>query len=464
MVSHRPAAPKVFLLACVVSGVSLASVFVQGGCTGNECAYDELHPERPVEGGLDCPPDQSCYIGQCFRQCNPGVERNEPCTTNDDCTKGEIPNCLFVSIAGSFCSTCEEGQTCVLGLNICQPVADIPDPEEPSPTMSNVPLPLDGGQIDASTFEDAGVDMPMATQVDYAGYVTLMQVTDYVAGTGDTAVGDVSICDVSNATDVLQDQTLSAIDFCELRTVKRYVGTSTPADLGSVRWEPDEGTPDAMTLEDGVSASYEPAPAIRDYRFEEVLPARLLVYSTAPPSNHKYVNFSGSGLTGVALPWTSSNGGLLLIPYQLVPSGPTELLLENAPIEVSLNSPLDLSFEWNLLPTEAGGSDLGISVIVEIGGQRSPCENDDSPAETYVIRCQLNEAFLSGDPRLTIPSALISEYIANVGPFAGERVPVSFGRIRSEQILFFNDDESVSSLIDLYFGQEYRSEIIFVSP
>lgn len=458
----RTNAPKIFFLALSLGAVSIGATLIQGGCTGNECAYDEMNQDIPVEGGLDCPPDQSCYIGQCFRQCNPGVERNEPCTTSDECEDSARPNCVFLdSLAGSFCSTCDDGQTCVLGLNICQPVAEIPDPEIPTPMMSNVPLALDGGQIDASTFEDAGVDMPVATNPDYTGYVSMFQVTDAVTRTPDTAVGDVSFCNVANATEIIEDETLLPIDRCELAVVRRYVGTSTPADLGTLRWE--QGNEGAMALTP-ITAEYNPQ--IRDYTFD-AMPARLFTYSTAPQSNHKFVFIEGSGVMGVLSPWTGVNDGLVLIPYEVKPSMETMTMLEGVPIQISLSNPVDLHFAWEVLPPEVRGSELGNTMTVEIGGQRSPCDNNGSPAQQYVIRCQVNENTPGISPEITVAADLLREYAALLNPLTGEQVRVRFGRVKSEQVLVYGPNVEppalpVTSLINVYFGQEFHSVAQFV--
>lgn len=458
----RTNVPKIFFLALSLGAVSIGAMLVQGGCTGNECAYDEQNQDVPVEGGLDCPPDQSCYIGQCFRQCNPGVERSEPCTTNDDCDDSARPNCVFLdSLAGSFCSTCDEGQTCVLGLNICQPVAEIPDPEIPSQMMSNVPLALDGGQIDATTFEDAGVDMPVATNPDFTGYISMFQVTDSVSRTPDTAVGDVSFCNVAGATQIIEDETLSGIDRCELIMLRRYVGTSTPANLGSIRWE--EGNEGAMEASP-IVAEYNDQ--LRDYTFD-AMPARLFNYSTAPQSNHKFVFIEGGGLMNVLSPWTGVNDGLVLIPYETKPSAETLALLDDVPIEISLANPIDLRFAWEVLPPEVRGSELGNAMTVEIGGQRSPCDNDGSKAQQYVIRCQVNEGTPGVSPEITVAADLLREYAMLLDPIPGEQVPVRFGRVKSEAVLVFGPNVEppalpTSSLINVYFGQEFHSVARFV--
>jgi hypothetical protein len=262
---------------------------------------------------------------------------------------------------------------------------------------------------------------------------------------------------------VAQDMTLNANDRCELRKIRQFVGTSTPADLGPITFKPDMQTMGAMTISTGVTAMYVPAPAIRRYRFEMPLPSQLLVYSTAPPSNHKYVNFFGNGAMGIAPPWSSTNSGLLLVPYQLDPGPETRMLMSMAPIVVDMNNPLDLAFTWEVLPAEVRGTNLGADVVVEIGGQRSPCDHNGQPNQQYMISCRLNEEDLAGNPELTVAASLIAEYIANVMPVEGDRVPLRFGRIRSESILISQTNGPVSQ-IDLYFGQEFVSELQFVQP
>lgn len=459
--------PKKIALGALLFATSAALIHTTG-CPANECEYDH-NPKlagEPVEGGIDCPPGLSCYLGQCFLTCNPGAER-ELCTTDNDCKNNERPHCISTDpLVPPFCSTCEEGQTCVVGLSICQPVAEIPDPEPPTGSMSpNVGLPLDGGTIDGSTFEDAGLDMPIAENVERTGYVALVAVKDYAMNGADSTFGDARFCDVRNAMQV-QSATLHGLDKCELRTTRVYVGTSTPTDLGPVSFAPDPGSPGAMTISSGVNATYQSG--VQRYLMNVPLPAHLLVYSLEPQSNRKYVDFKGSGNTDIANPWTGVNGGLLIVPYELIPNPDTLALLEN-PLEVSMTTPLDLAFSWEKLPGSVSTEDLGFDAEVTIGGERSPCGNNGAAIQKYYIKCTLNEKGLMENRTITVPAALLSEYIANVNPVQGDRVRVRFGRLHAESVNVESSKVVPNSmpprreisLVDLYFGQELETEIIF---
>ncbi len=432
----------------IIAVLSLSSSLLS--CIGDECTYDKVESQMPVSG-IDCPSGDLCYLGQCFRGCNPGAERLELCGTNDDCKNGSRPNCIFAdSLAGSFCSTCDEGQACVLGLNICQSVAEIPDPEQPERVMSNVPLPQDGGQIDATSFEDAGSGEPMIENVTYNGYVELSQQRRFESGGGPAALVAAEFCDVIMTATKAVDVVLSERQTCELHRVLPYEGPVLAANLGTVRYAPDEETPEALAVPEiigtfnGVSGRYE---------FTPPLPPQLFKYSVPPQSSYQYAVLDVSG--GPAGVWPeSADEQKALVPFAFELDEATEMFMSMSPIEMSISSPLDLELGWVLTPLEVREDEVqGERIALEIGYNRSVCRNT-GPEPQFYIRCTQSEDDVFGDAVITVPADLIDELRFNLDAQPGETLSVRFGRVQARRYSFGNDETMVYGEVLSYFGDE----------
>src|SRR5262245_31579601 len=120
-----------WLLLCVLA--------IQPACPSDECL--SLDPNVP-SAAIECPAGRLCYQGTCIESCTVGHEGAEVCTGGDDCDSTR-PNCN-----DGFCSACDEGEVCVLTLNICRELSDVGQPPPPPPPGQPSPLPLDGGWID----------------------------------------------------------------------------------------------------------------------------------------------------------------------------------------------------------------------------------------------------------------------------------------------------------------------------
>lgn len=428
-------------------------------CTGNECAYDELEPQAPVTG-IDCPSGDLCYLGQCFRGCNPGGERLEPCGTNDDCKNASRPNCVFAdAIAGSFCSTCDEGESCVLGLNICQAVAEIADPPEPDNMQSNVPLPQDGGQIDATSFEDAGTGEPMFENVTYHGSIELSQLRVYENGGTRASAVRANFCDIAGTATKTDDVVLASRQTCELHMVTPYGGPVVAADLGRVSYVSDVETPNALLVEEIIGTfdsnlaryTFMPSP----------LPGTLFTASVPPQSSYQYAILDVSGAPVGSWP-ESSDEQKFLVPFAFELEPATEMMMLDAPVEMSISAPLDLEFRWVLPPAEVRENEVqGESIAVEIGFERAVCTNTGSDPR-YYIRCTQREADILGDPVIVVPADLMNELMFNIDAQAGQTLTLRIGRTQARVFSFGDSMTRLFGEVVSYFGDEATSRIQFV--
>src|SRR5690606_10656098 len=71
-------------------------------------------------GALACPPGQYCSGAMCLPDC--AHEDATPCASGRQCfAYGPFSSCLQVCDAGAAATTCDEGEVCVTGLDICLP-------------------------------------------------------------------------------------------------------------------------------------------------------------------------------------------------------------------------------------------------------------------------------------------------------------------------------------------------------
>jgi hypothetical protein len=350
---------------------------------------------------VQCPSGDVCYQGDCRRACEPGREGASPCNSDADCTEAALPNCVVstIQLGASFCSTCDVTDTCVPEVGICQPVVDIPRPEQPQPTtMEPPPLPLDGGFIDGSVFGTDAGPQQMVSEITHVGTVELRQIIDLTGGTRrEYPSAFVQFDDVRTGT-VVQDLTvLDQLGQCEIVQQKIY-SDYVSADVGDLRISADPISVDALQVElefnyDMNTQRYVYSPA--------QLPSNLLTLSRLDGTN-RYVRLFSAGLMQVTLPWPTQPPPPFPptsyhLPFRLDPDQATVDLL-SAPIVV-MPVPQDLSFAWEGVPPSIGFVG-GESVRVAIFEAGSPLR----------LRCQETEGFPQSRSSIDVPSALIDSY------------------------------------------------------
>lgn len=416
------------VVIALATGLTLATflgVAAQPGCSASPCKATALSGGAPVSS-IQCPSGQLCYEGQCRKSCNAGEERATQCTSNNDCKDNARPNCLSAGMS-SFCSSCATSESCIPRLNICQPVAEIPLPPDPTPMVVIVPPALDGGPIDAvSLARDSGpMMMPPPQSITHRGSIVLKQSTDFRTDPNAMERPEVEIdfTDVRMATLSSRRTNVLRLRQCALDRLDVYTSTAapSPANLGEVRLENDRRlSPPALTAT--ITASFNPAS--RRYRVvtPATLPPRLLNLSMDRDS--RVLQIIGGGQPGLIARWPDpAPPAGYHIPFRLDPL-PATLRLLRDPIVLSSppDPPQDLVFGWTAL--RMGTHIMGEKVIVELTGQR------------FGIRCEEEEGTSESRTDITIPSALISTFVLleRIPRDGTVALPISFERAYDQQV------------------------------
>lgn len=411
--------------------VALAALLA--ACSPKPCTETSVTPGTPSPS-IECPSGQLCYQGQCLHACNAGAERATPCSSSADCTESTRPRCV-----SSFCSSCEEGESCIPDLNVCRSVIDIPTPPDPTPSnFPAPPLPLDGGTIDGSSFaSDAGEPEPPPPQaVTHQGMIALEEVVDFAQGSTEQARVRISFSDLRRATLTQEGGSTSPIGQCEIEILPIYApgAAPSPADIGSIQVESHSIAPGSVSTRvdaqfDRTSGRYENTPA--------PLPEPLLVLSIPAPLGGHFATLSSRGLDMVTDAWPDRGGDLPYhIPYRLRPDpATTALMSQTIRINAPPTDPQDLTFGWELI--SALDAIRGEKVVVEIFGA------------AHTLHCELDET-VPGTPigQILVPSALLIEFILreNIPRGGGTIVPFALERV-FEQLLPIPGDAAAMTVV-----------------
>lgn len=431
-------------LASLSALSSLAITMTQHGCSSRACAYDERTPDTPSPS-VDCPAGNLCYIGECLRSCNAGAERSVPCSTDSDCKDRGRPHCILAdAIAGTFCSTCEEGEACILGLNICQKVSEIPDPDPPGmPMFQPPPLPLDGGQLDATTFEaDASEPGEQQTNDTHVGSIVFEEIVDFGANGGMSTrqpFACVDFADVRNADVVAERSVLLAAGDCDLvqprlfrsrnntratpgpvnacerrRGIIGYPEGVMAANVGQVTVSAASDTPEAMN--GSVTLAF--VDARSGYLSGMMVTEPLFQLSRPRVSGmraiDRYLNLEGTSEPGISGEWPRGRDGEQIhVPYELTLSAASMARLSR-PIDIE-SPPQDVELSWERL-----------SVNTEVPGERIYVRVFSEQSSYVYIQCQVAEA-TGMNPSIRIVGTLLQAFKERAGTLPAE-IPISISR------------------------------------
>jgi len=253
-----------------------------------------------------------------------------------------------------FCTACETGSYCVPALNICAPVKPTRDDvgEIKNRELPFACEPLDAGPIDGAMFSsDSGVRPGEDILPTHVVSVDIAQISDYVGGlVRDAASIEISSLDVSQTQHIrsatVAPASLGSSYRCDLKTKTRYVGTSTPADLGTM----GIGNIDENSGFVGDDTEFIASFVQGRYQLNHPVPDQLLSFSVVDPARLAYVGFVGRGNAelGIKLfPTPPSNA--LLVPYRLRLGANMETDSEadlKAGYRVNRQTPNKLVFLW----------------------------------------------------------------------------------------------------------------------
>ena len=449
-------------------GVLLLVAASKYGCT-EPCSPTSLDDDVPSPA-IECAAGQLCYQGSCIDSCNAGQERSEDCNVDDDCPSAR-PICNR-----SFCSACDEGQTCVPTLNLCRVVNLRPTPEPPPmPTISNPKFPIDAGPLDGSAIDpglsleyDAGVaNQPNDVEVTHVIFVDIAQYERHldgvvtqgslatvrafaVAGNGvnlrwrsEFAPPLIECQDDDDNDDGCGTRQTLASDECiiqPLRTATIAASLPTPIDLGDVRIEDTPNQPNSIATP--IELSFQTNMGSYEVERPNPLPDNLLVYSQLP-SDQNYILVSGDGLSGLLSLWPIGENAERghHVPFRLVPSAATlQNNLERRP--VITNPPNDnLLFQWTRIDS---GTDTFEFVYVRITGNE------------HELSCLAVEG-QNGTDSIEIAAGLLAAFRSLEGP--GD-YPLDFERSNRVQLLV-NSGENALVEPSVRVRHTFQSEITF---
>ncbi|MEL7367750.1 MAG: hypothetical protein AAFN74_02475 [Myxococcota bacterium] len=386
-------------------------------CADKTCTPSDGNNTRPGPA-FECAAGEVCYLGRCIATCSAGAELFEKCDSDDDCG-GARPNCV-----DTFCSSCEETQTCVPTLNICQSVSAVPLPDlvpRPGAPPPDIPRPLDAGFTPDGIIRpvnDAGVvDQPVDREVTRVAVIDLGVETSYESGAPvsrpiaaihafNTAIGAgnglkwrVEI-DPPRVEEPFPDPVenpdgpaVIADDFCEIRqlsTVSGPGGPPQPANVGRISLVnpsdfPNSISPELVATFNGATSAYEVSPPPQ---------ANFLSFSTNDPPSPHFVFVSGAVVQNlIPTIWPQGDDFGHHVPFRLVPTDTTESALRNG-YRIANPADADLTFRYDRIDT---GNDGFEAVFVRITGRRTElfCEQREGPSlgGDLRVRASILDAF-----------------------------------------------------------------------
>ncbi|MEM7676392.1 MAG: hypothetical protein AAF449_10355, partial [Myxococcota bacterium] len=386
-------------------------------CTDKTCTPSDGNNTRPGPA-FECAAGEVCYLGRCISTCSAGAELVEKCESDDDCS-GARPNCV-----DTFCSSCQETQTCVPTLNICQSVSEVDLPEislRPGSAPEGVDRPLDAGfrpEGIVRPLADAGiVDQPVDREVTRVAVVDLGIETNYETGVAvsepiaaihafDTAIGAGNGLKwrvefnpprvESDFPDPSEDPTVPPIiadEFCEIRRLEAVSGPGgppQPTNIGRISLVNPSDFPNSISPE--LTGTFNAAAG--GYQVTPVPQVDFLSFSQNDPPSPHFVFVSGAAVAGlIPSVWPQGDDFGHHVPFQLVPTENTETALRNG-FRVTNPASADLIFRYDRIDT---GNDGFEAVFVRIAGRRTElfCEQREGPSlgGDLRVRASILDAF-----------------------------------------------------------------------
>jgi hypothetical protein len=392
-------------------------ILIFNGCKSDVCSSDNIDENRPTRD-ISCPNGKVCYGGECIAACNAGSERFVSCMDESECTNSARPFCVK-----SFCTACEESSYCVPSLNICAPVkTNIPGDEVPLDNELPVAKePLDAGPIDGAVFStDTGVNPVQEEKPTHIVQLDIAQIVNYVQGQAvDDAAVEISSTNVEFAQYV--ESATVAQPFvgggyrCDLQTIAKFVGTSSPADIGNLGF----GNGDLAQGLVGQETYYVASFVGSQYALSPPIPTQLLNFSTLEPPSLSYILFAAAGSTELGIPKLPvGQDGLVHVPYRLQPGVNSNESIDTPQelkdgYRVNRQAPDKLVFLWDFARNVAG-----VKIIVRVTGSN------------HEIRCVGTDQF----ERIEIVSRLLTQFANVEGLGAGAVLPVHLDRVYGRQL------------------------------
>ena len=389
------------------------------GCKTEVCSSEDIDESRPTRD-ISCPTGKVCYGGECISACNAGSENFVSCEDDTGCTNPARPFCV-----NNFCSACEQTTYCVPSLNICAPVR-LFDTGSTTPNDNEVPTakaPLDAGPIDGAMFStDSGVVEIEETPPTHVVTVDINQITEYSQGqVSSRASVDIESTDVSAAT--LIESATVAQSFvantyrCDLKTLERYVGTSSAADIGEIGFGNSTGNMEADGLLGPIS-EYIASFAGNQYQLSSPVPNELLNFSTVEPPSLSYILFAAAGNSDLGIPaFPVGVNSLLHVPYEMTPGANANEGIDTAQdlrdgYRINRQTPTKLTFVWDF-PRNVNG----VRVLVRIVGAN------------HQLICTATDQ----SERIEIVSRLLTQFANVEGISVGQIIPIYFERVFGTQ-------------------------------
>ena len=419
---------------CLVAVMSLAL-----GCKSEVCNTEGIDETRPTRD-VSCPNGTVCYGGECIAACNAGSERFVRCETANECSNGARPFCV-----NGFCSACEEETYCVPSLNICAPVTlssnEFGEPSDKETPTANTPL--DAGPVDGAMFsDDAGIIAPVGREPTHKASLSITQRTIYQQG---NVISDsdlaIQVKNIENAR-IVQSATVApsfvATDFsCDITTLERLVGTSSPADIGRIGvGNRADATgfvgDDTAFVGEFFAGVYQTLPPI--------IPPQLLNFSTMNPEVLSYLVFTVEGNPELGLSMFPISGDALLhVPYELFPGQNTEIDTSanlRTGFQSSLAEPQKITLLWN-----AARNITGSRILVRLVGARTQ------------IKCIATEQ----SQRIEIVSRLLEAFAQEESVTPGARFPLYLERSYA-RIIEVPVEAGFDTIVDFKVDVSHRHE------
>ena len=401
--------------ACLL--LSLMGALTFSGCKSEVCSSDNIDETRPTRD-VSCPTGKVCYGGECISACNAGSERFVSCEDASACKSPARPFCV-----NNFCTACEQSTYCVPSLNICAPVK-LPDENGTIPPDNEIPAanePLDAGPIDGAMFStDTGITPVIDLSPTHVASVDIVQITSYAQGqvveSAEVNIESRNVESASYVESATVAQPVIANSYrCDLQTIAKYVGTSSPADIGEFAF--GNGMVASGLL--GQDPNYLATFGGGEYLLSQPVPTRLLNYSTIEPPQLSYILFAATGNSELGISsFPAGPDTLLHVPYQLQPGANSNENIDTAQdlrngYQVNRQAPSKMVFLW-----EFARNVVGVRIQVRIVGTN------------HELRCVGADQF----ERIEIVSRLLTQFANAEGIGPGTSVPIYVERIYGRQL------------------------------